>query len=452
MKNVVTYGWLAIAIFGSVVAQSAADAGKAEKENLLPGWQWRAAVEANEKPSKGLVEFEVTSAVFDGARPDLADLRILAGTDQLPWVLRRPRGTGRTERDECELYNRTNRPGRSDRVTVRFEEEVMKDSLRIMTSGENFKRAVTVEGSPNGAEWELLQDGKFLFDISTEAGGRHRKNRIRLPRNNFRYLRLTVHHDPDDLDKIAIEDVKSYRTVGKPAPVKEVPVVNVLSELDTTENQTIVTVDVGYRNLPLRGMTLDFEEENFHRHATVKGRNHETREIRRRIESGGERTQTVEEPWTTVERTHVYRYTAGTGRDESVEIDLEGAGYRYIRVDIHNEDNAPLTLTDVSADRYLTYAAFQPRGTEHWRLYFGNPGAAKPDYDLAHYADRLRSEGVTPAIVGVRTPWDVEEPDLPPLSEQYREWLWIMLLLAVAVVGWMVWRQAQSATRQTKET
>ncbi|MFW5982490.1 MAG: DUF3999 family protein [Candidatus Brocadiia bacterium] len=447
MKKASVFIWVFIALYGVGLNRGIADEASGEERKTFSEWKWRAAVEVEGDPEEGLVEFEVTPEVFDRAREDFADLRVVAGRDVLPWVLRKPRGSSRTKRLECEMYNRTNIPGQMDRVMVKFEEEVMKDSIRIVTSGENYKRPVTVEASQDGQGWELLQDGRFLFDISTPAGGRHQKSRIDLPRNNFQYLRITVHHDPDDPEEISIDDVRSYRTTGEPAPVESVDVKSISTRAGAHDT-TLLNVDLGHKNLPLRKMTVDVEDRNFHRHVTIRGRNRVKRQVKRRMESGAERTRTVREPWKPVGQGNIYRYSSGGASDESLEIDLRDCRYRYIQLEIHNEDNPPLKPAGVSVDRYRTYVAFQPRESQPWWVYLGNDGATMPDYDLSHYADRLRSEGVTQASLSAPDQWGVEEPDTPPWSEQYRWVLWVVLLMAITAVGWMVWRQAQAGAQE----
>ncbi len=409
-------------------------------------WRYRASIEpAEEDPGEGVVEFKVAPEVYDRARRDLADLRVLAGNRILPWVTERRRGTQRSVQLETALYNPTYRPGEFNRVVVDFGERIMKDSIRVDTPGRDFKRRIRVEAGRDGETWEILQDDSFLFDVSAGPDGRYRRDRVSLPGNDFRYLRITVYHDPDDPKEVPIEGVHAWRREGQPAPLVRAPVVESTVAQDREDNVTLITLDLGYRNLPLNRLRLDFEEADFHRYVTLWGRNATTREVVRRMEGGGERKVTVGQPWRRITDGHIHRYSAGQGYSSS--LDIQAGPYRYLQVRIHNGDDPPLTFVEAEADRFIDTIVFPPRRPGPYWLFFGNPEGEKPDYDLQRYVGRLRSEGVTGAETGDVVPLRLEALEEIPFSELYRWVLWIALLGAVGLVGWMVWRQAAGASR-----
>ncbi len=446
MKNVASLATLfVLCAFVSTMFFKAPVIGASEAEKHktidLKEWQWRAPIKPDEKGiEEGLVKFRVTPEVYDRTRPDLADLRVLAGNHPLPWVKDMKRGTQRRVPLETELYNPTFRPGELNRVMVDFGGRVMKDSIRVVTPGENFKRRVKVEASQDADLWEILEEESFLFDVPTGPGPRYSRDRVSLPRNDFRYLRITVYHDPDDPEEVPIREVRAWRREGEPAPLESVPVVDSLVEHDRENNLTLVELDLGYRNLPLHRLSLDFEDRNFHRYVTVWGRNQKKREVVRPLEGGRHRKETVEQPWERITSGNIHRYTAGEAY--SASLDLEAGPYRYLQVRIHNGDNPPLTFLNAEADRYITIISFPPRKPGPYWLFFGNPDGDMPDYDLKRYVGRLRAEGVTQALIGETAALRYEEPEPVDFSERYRWVLWIALLGAVGLVFWMVWRQA----------
>lgn len=411
----------------------------------LTEWKWRCRIRPERAAEDGLIEFSVPPAVFDGARRDLADLRVLAGNEVIPWVVRRPRGSRRSVRVRGKVYNRTHLPGKLSRATVDFGDRVMKDRVHVASAGEDFKREVRIEASQDASDWQVLRAGAFLFDVSGGPGDGFRKDVVSLPENDFRYLRLTIYHDPGDPAEVAIRDVWATRQEGEAAELTDVPVSETGVTQEGEDSVTEIELDLGYGNLPLHALRLEFADLNFYRHVSLAGRNRTTRRVTQRLEGGGERERRVEEPWRGIGSGHIYRYTAGGPPDESLTLGLKGARYRYLRVRVDNGADEPLEFLRATADRYLTYLAFPPRRRGPFWLYGGYPGAGRPQHDLPHYAGRLRSEGVTGAAVGGLRSVRVEKSREVRFSERFRRVLWIVLVGAVVVLGWLVWRQVKAA-------
>jgi hypothetical protein len=136
--------------------------------------------------------------------------------------------------------------------------------------------------------------------------------------------------------------------------------------------------------------------------------------------------------------------------DESLEVDLRGAKYRYIRLGISNGDDPPLRDPGIAAiHACVHYVAFQPKTGASYSLYVGNPASRAPEYDIVHYADRLRAESVTKAALGrIAMNPDYGRANEPvPWSERHKITLWAALLAIVVVLGSLVIRQLKSLPR-----
>ncbi len=414
-------------------------------------WKWRAPIQPDQTPGEGLVELPIPPAVFDRARPDLADLRVRSADGrEAAYVLRRPRGSSRRIPLEAKLLNRTYRPGEQTSITADFGEKLLKNQIEVVTGGRNFRRRVRVRGSNDAKSWETVREGAFLFHIAGgPATGGYRKDIIALPDNNQRYLRITIYHGPDDPEQLAIEEVRAYRTVEHPPETTPVEVADreVVNRPD--REHTEINLDLGHRNLPLYRLRLRFREPNFFRPVEVLGRNRIERVVEIPVEGGAPRREVREEPWHHITGGAVYRYPGG-GSAESLSLNLEGARTRYLQVRVRNYDDPPLTFQGARVNRLRSYLAYRPGGRGPYMLYFGNESASRPRYDLERYADRLRGEGVLTAALGEveRNPaFGVEEKEAP-WAERHRGLIWAGLLLVLAVLGVLIYRQAKGAPQE----
>ncbi|MFW6189555.1 MAG: DUF3999 family protein [Planctomycetota bacterium] len=427
---------------------SAATAAEGERAD----WSHLMRFQVRAQTGRELLQMALPPRVFDLARPDLGDLRLIGPRgSEIPHVVRFARGSVERRRLPARLYNRGYVPGRHASATVDLGERVMKNRVRIESSGTDFRREVVVEGSQDARDWAVLRENAFLLSFRGREGrADYTREEINLPLNDYRYLRVTVHNAPRDPKRIGVEDVVCWRLEREPAETVPVEMDSPpLIRVDEVEEVQEITLDLGYRKLPLSGLSLQFGDENFFRHVDLLGRNRNTRTVRKPREDAAPVFEEVEQPWHRVGRDGIYRYSTGGSVDESLTLGLGDARYRYIQLRIHNYDNPPLEFEGAGVTRFRCYLEFPPGSPGSYLLYVGNSDIEPPRYDLARYVDRLRREGtgtVEPTAV-VTNPAhavgeDMEAGGLHPAV------LWGALLAAVAFLGYLVWRVARGAERQ----
>jgi hypothetical protein len=304
---------------------------------------------------------------------------------------------------------------------------------------------VRIESSDDNVRWQMVREGGFLFRVGGPGRTDYEKNTISIPENDMRYLRVTVLNGQGDPRQLAIASVSARRTVTKPAATAPVALSAPVIEQD--KGRSRLDFDLGYRHLPLKDLTLDFHEKNFFRHVTVYGRQEEERIVKHAVEDAEPLERTVEVPWRRLRTGVLYRFSAGDKEDASLTVSLAETSYRYVRVEIHNGDDPPLTFRDARASRYVSSIRFPSKSGGTWRVFSGNPRARRPAYDLRHYASRLAARGITQATLGPvdDNPAFGGAPPTVPWLEQHRVLLWIALLAALAVLSWLVLKQMRAA-------
>ena len=407
-----------------------------------------ADVQADAPSGKGVVELSLPPEVFAKARSDLADLRLASEAGGIvPYVLRVDMGkAGQSVSYEPKrMFNRVFVPRQRSSVTVDFGTRAKRTDIEVDTPGTNFRRRVQIEASQDGQSWQVLRKTAWLFRIARE-GAPYDHNRVALPDNDFRRVRITVFHAPDDPEEVPIRRVRARYLKSVPPRTVDVPLRSTEVRQKPRIKASEVLVDLGYENLPLHEVTMSFKDASFLRRVAILGRNRAKRTVVARVEGGPPRRREVDVPWTQLAGGTVHRFHSPSGEAASAGLSLRVAGQcRYLLVRIHNADNAPLTFTGIAVRRLQHYLAFQAKDPAARRLYLGNPAARAPRYDLVQYVDRLRAEGVAPATLGpvAANPLFAVEAKAIPWSERYRGLLWGVLLAVLLVLAVLVARQAR---------
>ncbi|MFH0911689.1 MAG: DUF3999 family protein [Planctomycetota bacterium] len=444
--------------FASFLIVVTAGASLGAREADLSSWLYMAPVVMEGAPEKGLVEVAFSPEVLESAEPSLSDLRLVcrSGTEEeaafVPFVTWTDRGSPAVAPvlAPVKIMNQTFVPNEKSRATVDFGARALKNEIVVNTAGTNFRRRVMVEGSAEGESWQVLRKTAWLFRIG-EGGGPDERSNVRLPENDFRFLRVTVFHAPDDPEAVEIRSVASWLARSVPPETVEVPVLSTRAEEDEKERVTRLYADLGFSRLPIESLTLTFADETFLRSIEISGRDTEKETVLVPVEDAAPREREVETPWRHLAHSRVFRFP-GEEEDASLaaprpEVRLQGRGCRYLRIVIANHDDAPLRFTNLAVRRLQSFLAFPPQtGTPAYTLYCGNSEAKRPEYDLAHFADRLRKEGVYKASLGplTKNPLFVEKPEVLPWSERHKALLWTALLAVLAILAVLLWRQARA--------
>ena len=110
-----------------------------------------------EVSSAGRVALVLDRDVYDAARSDLGDLRVVDETGSpVPYLLERGLAGGAAEKATPRLFNRTFVRGRTETASVDFGERLWKRDVMLSLSGDNFRRRVTVDASDDGS-FEVFQ-------------------------------------------------------------------------------------------------------------------------------------------------------------------------------------------------------------------------------------------------------------------------------------------------------
>ena len=365
-------------------------------------------------------DVQLTPAVFDAARSDLGDLRLFDATGrEVPYAVRVRRRTDRSEELAAREFNRSPGADLSAELTLDLGPEAVEhNSVVVVTKGQDFRRSAIVEGSADNRTWRKLVEGNLL---SFQANGRN--DRLTYPPSRFRYLRIRVSADPVvDKEVVEIERATVFHKVLVPGV--DVTLQTTLGEREAVRAAggpgSAWVIELGGRNQPVESVEVEIADSEYARDYAIEMLS---------PEDGYGRT------WTPL---HSGTWQRRAGQPAKLQRTSFGEVLAdKLRLVITDHRNPPLSIRSVmqvAPARELIFArSDELKGP--LRLYFGNPHAELPHYDLERNlpADLKPS----PARVNLGTRQDNPEfiPAPKPLTERLPWLIYLVLGGASAVLA-----------------
>jgi hypothetical protein len=360
----------------------------------------------------------IDDSVWSHSRADLGDLRLYSGQTEVPYALLTEHGSQQHEHQEVSVLQQSVVGGKTQ-FLIDMSSVAEYDHVDLRLGAKDFVAHFRVEGQDDlhGTQWASLGDS-ILYDLSREHLGNNFM--LRLPRSTYKYLRVTVDGPVKPADILgAISELHEDR---KPVWRN----VNNAPAIQKVGKDTVLTFTVP-ANVPVEKIVfaMDAAQPNFRRSVEI-------RDDKDNILSTGE-----------INRIHMVR--AGQRIDsEDDEVDFSEIGQKWLKVVIHNGDDAPLKVNSASLQQIERRVYFEAPSQAQLTLYYGDEKLERPEYDYAKlflnstdaHAAQLGPETNNAAYTG--------RPDDRPWSERHPAILWIAIIAAVLVLGVLALRSMRS--------
>lgn len=383
-------------------------------------WQFLKKIKVPQLVESEYAFFQVDAETYDGSLGELQSLRIIdADSREAPYQLVTKRGSEQRKEFVPKILNNSYLPGEHNSFVLDIGEEPPTiNELTIMTASKNFTRLVSVEGSDNQADWNLLVDEAYIYDFSREV--RSKYMRVVFPPSNFRYLRVKVFDDGSG--SLEITGARAFRVTKEEARTERWP----LSILEITENEedrtTEVILDAGHRGLPIREIEVDVISRNYHRNVHVY--------------SGEDR-----ENWVPLGQGVIFNYDLAHFKKTGNLLSFrENATGRYFKLTVHNYDDQPIEIAGASGIGLVRRVIFPLRWGQSYKLYCGNRKATAPRYDLARRMPYIETERLPHLTLGLlqSNPDYVVTKPVRPWSEEHSYLLWVVMAAVIVVLALLI--------------
>lgn len=446
-------------VMSLVIAVIAGAAGASE-----PFFCYMKDLEVQTLDQEELVAAELDSDVFAATQNGLADVRIIDGNQRnVSFLIRKATDTrSETVRNYWDAPAPDARPLDSGglQIEVQLRDDAPQpDGIELSTPLKDFEQRLTIYGSIDGTDWALLAEDALIFDYSRFVDVR--TTGVAVPENNYRRFRIVVDNITAEQESQWMELTRRLRDDGQLENSQEI-VVNrrpfrvdqirfwhdilrheVTKEKQTEypiqgfnveslaeENQTAVFVN-SFRQ-PLTRLTLSTSQRNFSREVSL--------DVLASGFPGGDHE------WRTIQRARISHLDFQDFQSQNLSLTFDESRQEQYRILIHNEDSAPLEISDVAAEGPVYRAIFLAAPGNSYRLIYGSTAATSPNYDTAALSEIL-SQGYEPQSVGLGP--QVENPaagaPAVALSEMLldtRVLLGVVVVLVI-VLGFLLYRASQ---------
>jgi len=376
-----------------------------------PHWRLRKPIRVNANAPLSAVRAD--PEVFRGSRNQLDDVRIVRDGAEIPYVLQTIHA-GSGEREFQPSITNQSVTSEGLQATLDLGAHPRHNRLRIATRLTNFKQKVLVETSDDAQHWAKARDDGFIFDFS--EGDRHAAVlTVEYPVSTRRFVRVTIMgwSTPTDLtsawltyhsETSGVRDVLATISPG-------------VSE-DAKEQTSTWIADIGFGGLPHDRLQLEVGPGLFYRSVEIES----SRDAK---------------SWLYVGQGTISR----TADSEFLTLGFPEQWERYLRLRVHNGDNAPLSVRRVSLSAYRRVIKFPSNAAGQYWLYCGNPEAKRPSYDFAQVMPAgAQTEEAAPGAEEANPAYLPPVEPQKPWSDRHPQVLYGVLALAVLGMGYVAVR------------
>ncbi len=425
-------------------------------------FQFRSQIDARFDQEE-IVAVPLGPEVYAATRDDWADLRVLdRNRIEQPWLIRPVREYRRQSR---RRFHSVNKPeltplengGLEIRVTRRDTHRAAH-GLRLHTPLKNFQQRITVYGSDNETDWELLTENALVFDYSQWMDVRN--DEVPLPENTFRYLRIVIDKVTAEQESQLMETVRHLRGGAEADRTERVTIDRRPFRIDRIEywEETVEERVEGDKKILYPPVAFRIEHDSQARSTFVyvqTNREPLTAFVIETPDRSFSRRVTVEIPATGQEQVHwqavgssvVSRIDFQGFRRERVRVTFPETRSKRYRLAIANGDNQPLRVTGVKGEGTLYRVVFLAAAGNQYHLVYGAPEAEPPHYDTTALKELLR-RGYRPVEAKLAARQGGPPPE--PGAENPFAWflgtsgaLIVLVVALVAVLGFTLYAAAK---------
>ena len=339
--------------------------GQTVRAEIIPSeWKYQQTLDV---PHAGLTKLSLPDSTLDHARAGLADLRILGPDgEEIPYLIEAPAPPAPAV--QAPRNTRIELQPLSTQLIIETGTDLPIERIALSTPARDFVKAARLEVSSDGRQWELSGEG---FPLARQAG----LNALTLPLSNVSaaYLRITI----DDSRSATVPFTGAVLHLAAAEALLALPVPAEISKREEFAGETLLTLQLPGRHLPLASLELGSTDRLFARTVSV---------VQRVLEGGTPTEQSLGSG--SIFRSRLPQKPLR----EHLQVRLNSMTMGpEIQVRITNGDSAPLTIERVRVWRRPVWIIFHAVSPGTHRLLSGNARIAAANYDVVRFTSEWQA-------------------------------------------------------------
>jgi len=354
--------------------------------------------------------------------PYVSDVRIVdqSGTET-PYVLRSSISVSKAESWPATIRENSFVPGKYTQLVLDLGDRPhFHNAVHLDTPESDFILWVEVDASDDARAWRIVNERAPISRFRKE--GLEGNQTVRYSENNARYMRVQIREREYQFTVTGASVFPSSQSQKDLIPEQSIPLLMPRSpDADSPADTTRWTLDLMNRNVPVNSLDFATPDLEFFRAVRIST-----------SEEGKE--------WSPAGGGEIYRYQLDTRLENSGRVLVYAyRGGRYLRVEILNGNDKPLTVPTLTVSMVPQLILFRPELGHSYRLVYGNYRAQSPRYDLEHTLHITAAQEVfSDELSGEKENAGYQDPR--PFSEKHPAVLWGSLALAAILLGYTALR------------
>ncbi len=435
-----------------------ADTVVANANDQVSKYQFKSTLNTNSQT--GLIEANIPVDVL--THSDLVDIKIvdqnstvvpytiISGNSRSAAGTQGLSGTG-NEDISASISDSVSNNGQSSAILDLGKDGVLHDSVNLSVSGpSNFSRNVEVYTADTrlpltSSAWNLVTKNGYIYSyVDGNAGITLTNTAVTYPKSSGRYIKIVISSEKKFSDKgdSLNQDGSSYISINgaiigqvsgayqnRSKSVMDITPKQVIVLQNNEEKSTEISIDLGDSGIYTNKLDLKLQDPSaqFIRRYTVQGSDSLDANNWRLLDSG-----------------QIFNIKKDLFSGSDLQIDYPEVRTRFIRVNIFNKDDSPITFSpDVKLQSVVRTIIFSSNPDATYTMYYGVDSSLSvaPQYDFSTLVSYQTAKASIGNITTVTTNPFYKAPELPkkPWSDRNKIILNSTLVILVLLVGSMMY-------------
>ncbi len=419
MKKI-TYGFLFLTLL-AIASHVSADFS-------LSDWKFKKLVEIPSLTNTSYIKVKIDPELWKESGSSFQDVRIIDGSqNEVPYQIVTKQATSLSEYYPVQMYDTSVVGGKTVFVLDLGEGTALHNELHIDTASHNFKRQVSVYAADtslalSSQSWRLLTDKGYIYNFNdSTANFNAGSGDVSYPKTTSRFLKAVI--DVGAEGPISVTTASVYKNVMTPEE-DDTTSVGIEITQNPKEKSTELLIDKTIAGVPSHSLSISSGDVNFSRRVVVQASTDKT-------------------SWRIINQGYIFSIKTSLFTGSQMTLDFPETADRYLRVIVFNDDNKPVHFdTTATVKSVIRNLVFQASEASVYSIYYGNPTAHTPHYDLDRIFPYVETEVLPEGTLGEQQSneqYTLPPPPAKPLSEKVSYLADTAVVLLSILIGLLIY-------------